>query len=181
MVLGSSEYHYYCDSCASEDPSPWIKLCCYEHTPFLAMGWAIVSISVVVIVVWHRGKRGHGRLKELCSLVAGFRSFEDVNVWFVHWAMCLILLLYFRTASCVLRIVLFSVCCGVALVPQALLEFRYYTVPFLFLRLHLAPHTPLAAVAELVLYSSVNMVTLWLFLYRPFLWPNEENWQRFMW
>ena len=81
----------------------------------------------------------------------------------------------------VLRILLFSVCCGVDVATKVLLEFRYFTVPFLLLRLHLTLPNSRGAVAELLLYSSVNMVTLWLFLYRPFRRPHEEEWQRFMW
>lgn len=35
---------------------------------------------------------------------------------------------------------------------------------------------------ELVWYSIINLATCWMFLYRPFRWPQEpENAQRFMW
>ena len=30
-------------------------------------------------------------------------------------------------------------------------------------------------------YAAVNAVTMYLFLYRPFHWPDSVQWQRFMW
>lgn len=67
------------------------------------------------------------------------------------------------------------------LIPSPLLEFRYFIVPFVILRLHLRPTARWQIVMESVVYCSVNLATLWLFLYRPFKWPSEPGWQRFMW
>ena len=109
-----------------------------------------------------------------------FAVWMCVLVCSLHCVVCVCLCVTVEV-PCLLRVLLFSVCCGVALVPQVLLEFRYYTIPFLVLRLHLPTPTFMGVVAELALYSSLNMATLWLFLYRPFRWPGEEDWQRFMW
>ena len=79
------------------------------------------------------------------------------------------------------RILLYCVCCMVTLVPQKLLEFRYFILPYLLLRLHMPQGSRLSLVAELLLYSAVNGLTIWLFLYRPFHWPDSQNQQRFMW
>ncbi|KAI8079750.1 asparagine-linked glycosylation 10 [Halteromyces radiatus] len=69
------------------------------------------------------------------------------------------------------------------LVPSPLLEFRYFILPFLFFSLHLPPpSTPLAILSTLVFYVCINVATLYIFLYRPFIWPqNPGEWQRFMW
>lgn len=96
----------------------------------------------------------------------------------------------------------FLVCCLLSLVPQKLLEFRYFILPFLLFRIHThhephhnssspgntnQSHTPslfpplLALVAELAFYVALNAATIWVFLYRPFKWPNSDQWQRFIW
>ena len=86
----------------------------------------------------------------------------------------------------------FSVCCFTALVPQKLLEFRYFILPFLIFRIHSpgmgTEHkdgkkseliSPL--LVELLFYILLNTATIGLFLYRPFTWPDSDDQQRFMW
>lgn len=69
------------------------------------------------------------------------------------------------------------------LVPSPLLEFRYFIIPFLFYCLQLGPpkqrwRTWMA----LVVYAILHLVTIYLFVYRPFIWPHEpDQIQRFMW
>ena len=58
----------------------------------------------------------------------------------------------------------FITCCFVALVPQRLLEIRYFFIPFLFVRLHIPPRSWVA-----------------LFITRSFYWPDSPLVQRFMW
>lgn len=75
----------------------------------------------------------------------------------------------------------FAVCLLASTVPQKLLEFRYFIVPYLLYRLHL----PLASVPrlllELALYGAINAATIYVFLYRTFQWPDSTDVQRFMW
>ena len=76
----------------------------------------------------------------------------------------------------------FVVCVTAVTVPQKLLEFRYFIVPYIMYRLHI----PLASYPKLLLegaiYVAVNAATLYLFLEKPFHWPHEpEEVQRFMW
>ena len=80
-----------------------------------------------------------------------------------------------------LRIFIYTTCCVVALLPQQLLEFRYFIIPYLLFRVHIPQGTKPGLLAELMLYGTVNTATVWLFLYRPFHWPNSDNEQRFMW
>lgn len=80
------------------------------------------------------------------------------------------------------RVVLYCVCVSVSLVPQKLLEFRYFLVPYLLLRLHSPQGSLLCLVLEQLALLSVNALTLHLFLYRPFPWPDSAlGPQRFMW
>ncbi|KAI8330626.1 DIE2/ALG10 family-domain-containing protein [Chlamydoabsidia padenii] len=68
------------------------------------------------------------------------------------------------------------------LVPSPLLEFRYFILPFIFFCIHLPPPSPSNIFITLVTYSLINMCVIYLFLYRPFTWPqNPGEWQRFMW
>ena len=82
-----------------------------------------------------------------------------------------------------------AVCSILALVPSPLLEFRYFIVPFILLRLLLgllrarnlrATYTSLFL--ETIFFSAINVFVLYTFAYKPFKWPNEPDaLQRFMW
>lgn len=76
---------------------------------------------------------------------------------------------------------LFSFCTVACLVPQALLEFRYYIIPFYVLRLNMKLPTLKLLVAELLLYVAINVFTAYIFVKRPFYWPGNPNPQRIMW
>ncbi|CAO3613505.1 unnamed protein product [Cunninghamella blakesleeana] len=69
------------------------------------------------------------------------------------------------------------------LVPSPLLEFRYFILPVLFFCLHIPPpKNSLRISFTFVFYTIINCVTLYVFLYHTFLWPQEPNQiQRFMW
>lgn len=48
-------------------------------------------------------------------------------------------------------------------------------------RLHCHPRSYTPLVLELIVNTTLNAATFYLFLARPFKWPNSEQWQRFMW
>ncbi|KAJ1792212.1 glucosyltransferase, partial [Coemansia sp. RSA 2399] len=78
----------------------------------------------------------------------------------------------------------FVACTAAALVPSPLLEFRYFTIPLIIARLHMAPAAfGMRRVAiEALWYCAINAATLWVFLNRPFAWHSEPGKaQRFMW
>ena len=66
-------------------------------------------------------------------------------------------------------------------VPQKLLEFRYFLIPYILFRLHVPLPSYLSLFLEISLYSLVNCLTIFLFLYKPFYWGNSSDIQRFMW
>ena len=92
-----------------------------------------------------------------------------------------------------IRTLLFLFCTAVSVSFQELIEFRYFILPFLLYRVELArsqrTHSGRVAVSEVVavllelgFYLLVNVVTLYLFFYRPFKWAHEPHLlQRFMW
>ncbi|KAI8843477.1 alpha-2-glucosyltransferase Alg10 [Chytriomyces cf. hyalinus JEL632] len=71
-------------------------------------------------------------------------------------------------------------CIALVLIPSPLLEFRYFIIPFMLLRLYARPSWKGLA-AEFLLYVGVNTFTIWMFVMRPFEWPQEPGvLQRFM-
>ncbi|XP_041058403.1 dol-P-Glc:Glc(2)Man(9)GlcNAc(2)-PP-Dol alpha-1,2-glucosyltransferase isoform X1 [Carcharodon carcharias] len=75
----------------------------------------------------------------------------------------------------------FFICLTAATVPQKLLEFRYFIVPYLIYRLNIPMPLGFKILAELALYSLVNVLTIYLFLNKTFQWPDRKEVQRFMW
>lgn len=78
-------------------------------------------------------------------------------------------------------ILAFLACLLCATVPQKLLEFRYFIIPYLMYRLHMPlPSLPRLA-GEFILYTVVNAATIYIFITKTFHWPNSTAAQRFMW
>ncbi|EGF82982.1 hypothetical protein BATDEDRAFT_21258 [Batrachochytrium dendrobatidis JAM81] len=81
------------------------------------------------------------------------------------------------------------------LIPSPLLEFRYFTIPFILLRLHIATYYrsestsgkrttktgfpgwgwALALALECILFVGINVSVLYLFLEKPFEWPTPTD------
>jgi len=80
-----------------------------------------------------------------------------------------------------LWILFFFLCSFITLVPQKLLEFRYFIVPYILFRLHIKTPSYIELLLEFLLYTCINAITICLFIYRPFHWPADESVQRFMW
>ena len=76
---------------------------------------------------------------------------------------------------------LFAGATALSLVPSPLLEFRYFIIPYLIYRIHVRARSWRVGM-EIVLFMSINAVTLWMFLYRSFEWKQEPGVkQRFLW
>ncbi|XP_030643074.1 dol-P-Glc:Glc(2)Man(9)GlcNAc(2)-PP-Dol alpha-1,2-glucosyltransferase [Chanos chanos] len=75
----------------------------------------------------------------------------------------------------------FCVCVAAATVPQKLLEFRYFILPYLLYRVHVPLPSVTRLLLEFCLYTAVNVATLYIFLYKTFHWPDSTAVQRFMW
>lgn len=76
---------------------------------------------------------------------------------------------------------LFVAATVVVTVPNRLLEFRYFIAPYCLWRLHVPLQSKWTLSLEFLLYALINVVTLYLFLFKPFVWSNEPGLQRFMW
>ena len=77
--------------------------------------------------------------------------------------------------------IVFFACIFMAIVPQKLLEFRYFILPYLIFRLNCRYGTRLALLNEIAVYGLINAATIHLFADKPFKWSNSEDLQRFMW
>ncbi|KAK2972380.1 hypothetical protein RJ640_014438 [Escallonia rubra] len=68
-----------------------------------------------------------------------------------------------------------------ALIPTPLIEFRYYTIPFFFLILHSHVDDDRSWLFMGILFTAINVFTMFMFLFRPFHWQHEAGTQRFIW
>nr|XP_057933076.1 dol-P-Glc:Glc(2)Man(9)GlcNAc(2)-PP-Dol alpha-1,2-glucosyltransferase [Doryrhamphus excisus] len=75
----------------------------------------------------------------------------------------------------------FLACLLAATVPQKLLEFRYFIVPYLMYRLHMPIPSLPRLVLEFLLYTAINATTIYIFITKTFHWPDSGATQRFMW
>lgn len=60
------------------------------------------------------------------------------------------------------------------------LWFRYFTIPFVMMVLHMQPLSPGQHRLILLVYGSVNVASIYVFLHRSFRWPDQSI-ARFMW
>jgi len=73
-------------------------------------------------------------------------------------------------------------CVNMVLVPQGLLEFRYFLIPYVLYRVHIPACSRFTLVVEFCLYCAINVVTIYMFLNKPFVRVHEPTQvQRFMW
>ncbi|XP_060599975.1 putative Dol-P-Glc:Glc(2)Man(9)GlcNAc(2)-PP-Dol alpha-1,2-glucosyltransferase [Ruditapes philippinarum] len=75
----------------------------------------------------------------------------------------------------------YSICLVAALVPQKLLEYRYFILPYLIFRMNMRHGTALGLFHEILLAIVVNVLTVYLFVNMSFRWKHEDEVQRFMW
>ncbi|KAK8918802.1 hypothetical protein KSP39_PZI021766 [Platanthera zijinensis] len=79
-------------------------------------------------------------------------------------------------------VLLFCLATAAVLIPTPLIEFRYFTIPFYFLILNSrAEDDSIKWMLIGIIYSSVNIVVILMFLFSPFHWDHEPGIQRFIW
>jgi len=99
-------------------------------------------------------------------VIAGYLFFRNLN----------------QTGKTIGWLVAFSVCLFAGLVPQKLLEFRYFIIPYYIYRLNISQLSLKEIFVEFFFNLLVNFATIYLFLHRVFFWPNTpDEPQRFMW
>ena len=171
---------HVCASSCFKAPKLIVRVCRYEH-PFL-----LADNRHYTFYIWRRLFNVHPLSRYLlapfylASMTAMYSLAGEHHALLLHsiadavitglsdlWSAPSMLIWAFATAA--------------TLVPSPLLEFRYMLIPYILLRLHLRPSARWRASAELAMNVAINAVTLYVFLYKPFRWPTEPGWQRFMW
>ena len=119
--------------------------------------------------VWHKIYRRHWTVRYLLTPAYTISGFLNIQAFAEHTRF----LLAFG----------YFIALVLTLVPSPLFEFRYFIIPFLFYMVHIPPPTQTTrTIAALGLYLSIHLVTVYLFVYKPFVWTNEpDQLQRFMW
>ena len=151
----------------------------------------LTTRSVRVCVLWMgRDRRVHP------YLLADNRHLSSAawrHLFSRHWAQRYLYVPAYALALWLLRQALgrqsaiwamgYAVAVALVLVPSPLIEARYFVLPYLVLRLHIAPAPSWRRLAlEALLSLAVNGAVLYLFLYRPFEWAHVPGQlQRFMW
>ncbi|KAG9062105.1 glucosyltransferase [Linnemannia hyalina] len=85
------------------------------------------------------------------------------------------------TEQTILWVVIYAVATMLTLIPSPLLEFRYFITPYLIYRIAMRQPRGVWLFLELLFYTAINAVTVWMFLNKPFRWAHQEGVQRFMW
>ncbi|ESP04599.1 hypothetical protein LOTGIDRAFT_223840 [Lottia gigantea] len=75
----------------------------------------------------------------------------------------------------------FVICLFACTVPQKLLEFRYFIIPYLIFRVNISVTSKFKLFIEFLLYTTVNILTVYIYLFKTFKWENSVELQRFMW
>lgn len=136
----------------------------YEH-PFL-----LADNRHYTFYLWSRVFRRHELVRYLLApvyLAAGYLFYKNLT----------------QSGKNLGWLVAFFVCLFVALVPQQLIEFRYFIIPYLIYRVNI--QSQMSGLKELglefLLHSVINILTIYLFISKVFYWPNSQEPQRFMW
>jgi len=142
---------------------------CYDRIehPFL-----IADNRHFVFYIWRRTIKRHDLAK-----------YFAVPIYYACGWLVLTTLSYSQSVLFVLG---FIACTAMTIVPSPLLEFRYFVLPYLFWRLHLSPaivdNARWRGILEYLGYETINLITLWIFMSKPFVWDSEPGIiQRFIW
>jgi len=169
---------------------PWAVHHLRDFPRFLRQHPLVIILAVTVLAcIIHWGTMAHP------YLLADNRHFTFYlwrKVIMRHWTIKFLLIPIYilgfyhmarsiRKTDLIFKLVV-PPCICLSVVPQLLLEFRYFVVPFLLLRSQIRPTSRLCLAGETLLLSTVHFITIGLFLYRTFEWPSEPGVdQRFMW
>jgi len=144
-----------------------VALCFLVHYNTMAHPYLLADNRHFTFYLWRKVFMRHWIIKYLLIPV--------YLLGFYHLARCI------RKSDLIFKLCI-PVCLALSLVPQMLLEFRYFIIPFLLFRAQVKPQSKRNLALETCILVTVNLVTLWLFLFRPFSWESQPGvMQRFMW
>ncbi|XP_034936246.1 putative Dol-P-Glc:Glc(2)Man(9)GlcNAc(2)-PP-Dol alpha-1,2-glucosyltransferase [Chelonus insularis] len=77
--------------------------------------------------------------------------------------------------------IMYSVCLCVVLIPQLLLEPRYFIIPYILLRLNMPEPKSWQITGELLTTIIINIIQFYIFATKTFYWTDQEGPQRISW
>lgn len=135
----------------------------YEH-PFL-----LADNRHFTFYLWSKLFRRHELIKYLLAPI----YFASIYLFYRNLTL---------TGKSIAWLLAFSVCLCAALIPQKLIEFRYFIIPYYIYRLNLNQTSIKEVLVELIFNALVNAATIYIFFNKTFYWPdNSVEVQRFMW
>ena len=138
-----------------------VDLFTYEH-PYL-----LADNRHYTFYIWSKIFRRHHLIRYMlipCYLFAAWSINSLINTKTILWKIVFWLIVI------------------VASVPQMLMEFRYFIIPYLIWRMNIPLSSYKKLTLECIIFVFVNALTLYLYIKKPFQWvhdPDEK--QRFMW
>ena len=75
----------------------------------------------------------------------------------------------------------YLICVAATVIPQRMVEFRYFIMPYLIFRLNMPMPSKWILWTEILFYLGVNTWTVYMYIYKPFPWASASSLQRFMW
>jgi len=76
---------------------------------------------------------------------------------------------------------IYLLCSAAVIVPQSLLEFRYFILPYLLFRLNVKTTKRYLIFYEFLFYSFINFTTIYIFITKTFAWQDYPEPQRIIW
>ncbi|XP_059480055.1 putative Dol-P-Glc:Glc(2)Man(9)GlcNAc(2)-PP-Dol alpha-1,2-glucosyltransferase [Neocloeon triangulifer] len=194
IVLGDKSAHqatihlpqlfYYFLVCAAFSPALFLKhipiFINFIKTNKIATFFCLLSIAAVV----HFNTMAHPYLladNRHYAFYAWKRLFQPTMMRFMFVPV------YLFCASCMLKNlshqgaffqILFVLCVAASLVPQMLLEPRYFIIPFLMFKLNIPPEDSKSVCLNLLVSLFVNFVTIYVYIHCPFA---RESKIHFIW
>lgn len=105
----------------------------------------------------------------------------EVLLYPILYIYCIFAVISAVSAKDIVWKCVFLVCTSLSLVPQSLLEFRYFLIPFVIWRLNVTNASVRQYVMEFAFNAAINLLTIYVFIYKKFVWEGEAGHQRFMW
>lgn len=75
----------------------------------------------------------------------------------------------------------FILCTCLIIVPQKLVEFRYFIQPYLMFRMHMHTNSWKELIFEFLIYALINVITIYIFATKTFKWNDSDELQRIIW
>ncbi|XP_043281544.1 putative Dol-P-Glc:Glc(2)Man(9)GlcNAc(2)-PP-Dol alpha-1,2-glucosyltransferase [Venturia canescens] len=136
------------------------------HSNTLVHPYVLADNRHYVFYIWNRFMGRYYVMRYLLIPIYGF-------AFYAHYA-CL------KNVRFLSQMIYIAAVC-VVLIPQLLLEPRYFIVPYIFLRLKMSPPTKWQIICELITTAIINFVQFFIFVNKTFYWTDGEYLQRISW